>query len=54
MDWLELLTKSGIMKKELLNELMKESNELTAIFTSSGHTAKSKLNNSQSKIRNPQ
>jgi len=52
--WLELLVESGIMKKELLNELMKESNELTAIFTSSGHTAKSKLNNSQSKIRNPQ
>ena len=54
MDWLELLTKSGIMKKELLNDLIKESNDLTAIFTSSGYTAKSKLNNSQSKIRNPQ
>jgi len=51
--WLELLIESGIMKKELLDELIKESNELTAIFTSSGRTAKSKLNNPQSKIRNP-
>ena len=47
--WLELLIESGIMKKELLNDLMKESNELTAIFTSSG--IQQIKNNPQSKIR---
>jgi four helix bundle protein len=52
--WIELLIESGIMKKELLEDLLKESNELTAIFTSSGQTAKSKLSSPQSKIRNPQ
>jgi len=51
--WIELLIESGIMKKQLLESLLKESNELTAIFTSSGRTAKSKLSNLQSKIRNP-
>jgi four helix bundle protein len=52
--WIELLFESGIMKKQLLEDLLKESNEITAIFTSSGSTAKSKISNPQSKIRNPQ
>ena len=52
--WIELLVESGIIKKDLLNELLKEANELTAIFTSSGNTAKSKRDNPQFKIRNPQ
>ncbi len=51
--WIELLIESGIMKKQLLENLLKESNELTAIFTASGQTAKSKLSNPQFKIRNP-
>ena len=51
--WIELLGESGIVKKKLLENLLKEANELTAIFTSSGQTAKSKLN-SQFKIRNSQ
>ncbi len=41
--WLEMLSDSGIVKKELLIELIKEAEELTAIFTSSGKTAKNNL-----------
>ena len=52
--WIELLIESGIMKKESLQSLLNEANELTAIFTASGRTAKSKRINPQSKIRNPQ
>jgi four helix bundle protein len=51
--WVELLIESGIMKKQLLESLLKESNELTAIFTASGHTVKSKITNPKSRIRNP-
>lgn len=51
--WIELLVDSEIMKKEMLKELLKETNELTAIFTASGNTAKLKRNNSQFIIRNP-
>lgn len=51
--WIELLGESGIVKKKLLENLLTEANELTAIFTSSGRTAKSKIN-SQFKIRNTQ
>lgn len=40
--WIELLGESGIIKKKLLENLLKESNELTAIFTASGNTAKKK------------
>jgi four helix bundle protein len=38
--WLELYEASGLIKKELLTGLMKEANELTAIFTASIKTAK--------------
>ena len=38
--WLELIVESGLMKKERLQELIKEADELTAIFTASGKTAK--------------
>ena len=40
MLWLELLIESGIVKKELLEDLLNEANELTAIFTATGKTAK--------------
>jgi four helix bundle protein len=50
--WIELLIESGLMRKEFLNNLLKESKELTAIFTASGRTAKMKRTNSQFKIRN--
>lgn len=52
--WIELLVESELVKKELLVELLKEANELTAIFTASGHTAKASPDNPKFKIRNPQ
>jgi four helix bundle protein len=40
--WIELLSDLGIMKKELLEDLLNESRELTAIFSASRQTAKQK------------
>ena len=54
--WMELLLESGIKKSnDRILSLMKETDELFAIFVSSGKTAKTNLyNNPKSKIRNPQ
>jgi four helix bundle protein len=49
--WLELINESGLIEKEKLIFLTKEADELTAIFTASGKTAR--LNNPKSPIRNP-
>jgi four helix bundle protein len=38
--WLELIMESDTLINDLTNSLHKEANELTAIFTSSGKTAK--------------
>lgn len=38
--WLELNSESNIIRKARLKNLLNEANELTAIFTSSGKTAK--------------
>lgn len=38
--WLELLYEAELIKKEVVVNLIKEANELTAIFTASGKTAK--------------
>lgn len=38
--WLELICEAELIEKEKLKYLMKEADELTAIFTSSGKTAK--------------
>lgn len=38
--WLECLSESGIVKKELLDELLSEANELVAIFAASQRTAR--------------
>jgi len=38
--WREILEESGLMPHVKISELLKESAELTAIFTSSGKTAK--------------
>ena len=38
--WLELLVESEIVKKEQMTELLKEANELLAIFAASQQTAK--------------
>jgi len=40
--WIELLSDTGIMKKERLEALCKEAQELTAIFSASRQTAKRK------------
>jgi hypothetical protein len=40
--WLELVEMSKLMDKNVTTPLRKEANELTAIFTSSGKTAKEK------------
>lgn len=49
--WLELMMDANLLKTELVFPLHKEAEELTAIFTASGRTAR--VNNQQSKIRNP-
>jgi len=38
--WLECLIESGIVKKELLGDLLAEANELVAIFAASQRTAR--------------
>ena len=38
--WLELLIEGGLVKKGLLEPLVREANELTAIFVASSKTAK--------------
>ena len=38
--WLELICEGKILEEEKLKEIMKEADELTAIFTASGKTAK--------------
>ena len=48
--WLELITEANLLKKEKLQDMLKEADELTAIFTASGKTAKK--NNPKSEIRN--
>lgn len=42
--WLELIAEAGLLKQEKVQLLIKESSELTAIFTAQGRTAKNKLN----------
>ena len=49
--WLELIMDGGLLTVELVSPLHQEAEELTAIFTASGRTAKA--NNLQSTIRNP-
>ena len=55
--WLELIKELKFFKSELIMDLIKEADELTAIFTSTSITAKSnltqsKINNQKSKIWN--
>lgn len=49
--WLELIVEANLMKAERVKDLLKEADELTAIFTAAGKTAKA--NNPKSTIRNP-
>ena len=50
--WLELIIEGGLLKPERVSPLRQEAEELTAIFTASGRTAKQ--NNQKSAIPNPQ
>jgi four helix bundle protein len=54
--WLELLVGANIVQKETLNALLSEANELVAIFTATGRTARLRergRNNPKSTIRDP-
>jgi four helix bundle protein len=42
--WLELIIETGLIEEKNVNLLLKEADELTAIFVSSGRTAKLKKN----------
>jgi four helix bundle protein len=44
--WLELILESKLLKKDRLTDLIKEADELTAIFTASGKTARQTKTNS--------
>jgi four helix bundle protein len=48
--WMELIVEGGLLKPDLVDPLRREAEELTAIFTASGRTARL---NPQSKIQNP-
>ena len=48
--WLELIIESRLMTEKSVLPLHKEAEELVAIFTASGRTAKSKIQNPKSKI----
>ena len=50
--WLELIMEKNIFKLEKINSLIKEADELTAIFTSTNKTAKVNFLNQRSKIKN--
>ncbi|MDA0246065.1 MAG: four helix bundle protein [Chloroflexi bacterium] len=41
--WLELIAESEMISPDLLKDLIREANELTAIFVASGRTAKERL-----------
>ena len=48
--WLELIVESGLVKANLLDDLMKENHELLKIIVSSITTMKKKLNSENNKL----
>ena len=50
--WMELITESKLLKKELVEPLLKEANELVAIMVSSRKSARETTNNRKSQIKN--
>lgn len=50
--WLELIEESGLVNSISIAALKKEANELTAIFTAIGKTAKAKQRINKSEIKN--
>ncbi len=53
--WLEVITEAGIVKSDGVSQLMAEADELVAIFTATGRSAKAsgRSTNPKSEIRNP-
>ncbi len=51
--WLELIVDTGLQPAAKLSPLLKEANELTAIFVSSLKTARDGGRNPKSRIQNP-
>jgi four helix bundle protein len=49
--WLELMEESGLVDLKTILPLKKEANELTAIFTAIGKTAKANQRNSKSELK---
>jgi four helix bundle protein len=45
--WLELIEEAGLLKNDLTNKLLKEADELTAIFVASINTKRSKMNSNK-------
>ncbi len=50
--WLELIIDGKLLKKTLVEPLLNEANELTAIMTAAHMTAQSSIQNQKSKIQN--
>jgi four helix bundle protein len=50
--WLELIAESKMLKQQLLQPLLQEANELTAIMVASRRSALRKIANRKSKIKN--
>jgi len=51
--WLELIQELKLFRIEQISELIKEADELTAIFTSTAKSAKKNVLEEKSKITNP-
>lgn len=51
--WLEMIVDSGLLTAAKLNPLLKEADELTAIFVSSLKTVRDGRTNPKSKLQNP-
>lgn len=51
--WLELVIEGELLPLSQVKDLLKEAEELTAIFTAIGRTAKRNRSNCKSEIRNP-
>ena len=47
--WLEVIKEAGLQSGEVLDSLIKEANESTAIFAATSRTSKAKLNQSKNK-----
>ena len=50
--WLELIVEGDLLAKRLVEPLLKEANELTAIMVASRKSAMSSIENQKSKIKN--